>query len=263
MNSNTKLEINSNIKFEMNENVDIFIMTHKDFEPVVSNPIYKVIDSRKIINNNFRVFGCLTDIELSEWYHFYYIINNFILKDYVGICQYRRYFNFLDNVPDINEIFKEYDIICRQPQQSKMTNIQQYSYYHNENDIKILGNILKDKYPEYYEMYVKFMNLNIIIPCNMFIMKSNDFIKLIKLSKEIVKEYCWRYGIDFIKIVSENKDKYIKSFYPNNTIEYQSKILTYILERLTNIFIFKNFKKIKTFDAIVTENKYNLENNIT
>ena len=97
----------------------------------------------------------------------------------------------------------------------------------------------------------------------MFIMKSEDFIKLIKLSKEIVKEYCWRKGIDFNKIVLENKNKYLKKTYPNNTVEYQSKILTYILERLTNIFIFNNFKKIKTFGAIITENKYNLKKNIT
>lgn len=247
----------------MNENVDIFIMTHKDFEPVVSNPVYKVIDSRNIVNNNFRVFGHLTDIELSEWYHFYYIIDNFILKDYVGICQYRRYFNFLDNVPDINEIFKEHDIIVRSPQQTKASNLIQYAVYHNVDDLNLLGDILKENHFEYYETYKRFIKMNIMIPCNMFIMKSEDFIKLIKLSKEIVKEYCWRKGIDFNKIVLENKNKYLKKTYPNNTVEYQSKILTYILERLTNIFIFKNFKKIKTFGAIITENKYNLKKNIT
>jgi hypothetical protein len=32
----------------MNENLDIFICTHKDFEKIVSNDVYKTLDSREI-----------------------------------------------------------------------------------------------------------------------------------------------------------------------------------------------------------------------
>ena len=55
----------------------------------------------------------------------------------------------------------------------------------------------------------------------------------------------------------ENKDKYIKDFYPNNTIEYQYRIYGYLLERLVNVFILKNFKNPKFSRVLITEQKYN------
>ena len=87
-------------------------------------------------------------------------------------------------------------------------------------------------------------------------MKKNDFKKYVKFLKEVLKEFCWVYGIEPEQKVLDNKEKYLKEFYPNNTVEYQRRTFAFLMERLTNIFIIKNFKNIKTYDVIVTEDKY-------
>jgi len=244
----------------MNENLDIFICTHKDFKSAVSDHVYKVVDARKI-RDTYKICYTLTDIELSEWYHFFYILENVNLKDYVGFCHYRRFYNFLDDVPNMDEIFKEYEIVTRTPMNLSVSIKTQYEYCHNVEDLNSLGEILKDNFNEYYETYELFLKAKKFVPCNMFIMKKDDFIKFLHFIKEFLKEWFWRNGIDVNKRVLDNEVKYIKKFSPNNYISYQSRLITFILERLTNIYILKNFSKIKTYDIILTENKYNLKNN--
>ena len=93
-------------------------------------------------------------------------------------------------------------------------------------------------------------------------MKRDDCLGLMSFAKEVVKEFLWRVGIDLKSRVEKNKEKYFKDFEPNNTMTYQVRLLTYILERLVNIYILKNFNTLKAYDVIVTENKYNIENNV-
>ena len=244
----------------MNENVDIFICTHKDFDNVVSNDVYKVIDSRDL-RDKFKIFGTLTDVELSEWYHMYWLVDNVQLKDYVGICHYRRYFDFKDDIPNIDEIFKEYDVITRTPIDIKTTIANQYAYCHNIEDLIVMGNVIKDKFLDYYETFADFLKHKEIIPCNMVIMRKDDFLKFIEFTKDFVKEVFWRIGIDVYKRVYENEEKYLKTIKPNSMPSYQIRLITFLLERLTNMYILKNFKNVKAYDVVVTENKYNLKNN--
>lgn len=244
----------------MNENVDIFICTHKDFEKIVSNEVYKTINSREL-RESYKIFGKLTDIELSEWYHMYYMAEKMKLKDYVGICHYRRYFNFKDDIPDINEIFKTHDIITRTPINIGTNVASHYAFYHNIEDLILTEKILKEKFPEYYGTFIDFLNHNKLIPCNMVIMKKDYFLEFIEFTKDFVKEFFWRTDIDVYKRVYDNETKYLKDFYPNNLPSYQMRLITFILERLTNVFILKKFSNPKTYDVIVTENKYNVKNN--
>lgn len=246
----------------MNENVDIFICAHKDFDKQVSNSVYKVLDTRDIKASGFRICGILDDVALSELYSYQWLsLKPDELKDYVGFCHYRRYYEFMDDVPNIEELFNEYDTIIRTPLQLKLTNLEQYALCHNIEDINLLGEILKDKFNEYYAAYNAFINSRIFIPCNMFIMRKEDFLKYTSLMKEVMKEYFWRWGIDFRNKVVENEEKYLKNAYPNSSISYQERVFSFVFERLTNVFIFKNFKRLKMYNVVVTENKYNLKNN--
>ena len=45
----------------------------------------------------------------SECARIHALWKNYPLKKYVGTNHYRRYFRFFDNVPDLDEIFKEHD----------------------------------------------------------------------------------------------------------------------------------------------------------
>lgn len=233
-------------------NLDIFICAHKDFKIPVNNPIYKVIDARKIDKGEY----ILEDDFYSEILQFFYINKNVELKPYVGVCHYRRYFSFMDEVPNMDDLFKEFDAIVAKPIKYE-TNIKvQYFSCHNIEDLYIIGGILADKYPEYCNAWHYFLNGNIFFPYNMFIMKREDFKEYINFIQDVLNEYVKIVGTDIIKRIGNNVEKYLKDFYPNNTIEYQYRIGGYLAERLTNVFIIKKFTKLKAYSIIITEKKY-------
>ena len=100
------------------------------------------------------------------------------------------------------------------------------------------------------------MHNNIIFPCNMFIMKKEDFIEYVDFVKWALDEFVKVIGTDIEKRIEDNKDKYLKDFYPNDEVWYQYRIGGYLAERLTNVFILKKFERVKAYKMIITEQKY-------
>lgn len=252
----------------MKDNIDIFIGTQKTFEPKVTNDAYKIIVGNHEIENNSKLelIDCkhesaLDDKFYSELYMLDYISKNYPLKDYVGFCHNRRYFKFLDDVPDMDELFKNYDAIVAKPLRLKYSVKEQYKSAHNVEDLYVIGGIIADKYPQYAKIWHSFINGGVFVPYNMFIMKKEDFKEYIKFIFNILDEYVKIVGIDINKRIYDNIEKYIKRFSPNNSVEYQYRIGGYLAERLTNLFYITHFKKLGTCPVIITENKYNLKNN--
>lgn len=245
-------------------NLDIFIGTYKTFNVPVSNSAYNIIVGNHEIenNSNLKLIKCkydsiLDDTFFSETYMLKCIAENYQLKDYVGYCHYRKYFNFMDDIPDMDEMFSKYDAIVGKPIIYKTRTIKQdYGACHNIEDLYIVGGIIADKYPSYSQSWHNFINGNILIPYNMFIMKSEDFKEYIKFIFDVLDEYLKIVGTDIRKRIEDNKEKYLKRTYPNNTVDYQYRIGGYISERLTNLFIMTHFKRLRTYPIIVTENKY-------
>jgi hypothetical protein len=124
----------------------------------------------------------------------------------------------------------------------------------------IVKSIVEKKHQEYNDAFIYVLNSKMLFPCNMFIMRTDDFNEYCKFIETVLNEYLDVVGLDIEKRIEENKDKYLKNFYPNNTVEYQYRIGGYLAERLTNVFIYKHFKKVKLFDINITEEKYK-ENN--
>lgn len=258
-----KIEYINNIK---HNNVDIFIGTQKTFEPKVTDKRYKIIVGNHEIENNSKLelIQCKHESELddtfySELYMLDYVSKNIKLKKYTGFCHNRRYFGFLDDIPNLDEIFSEYDCITTKPIIFEKSIKEQYGAGHNIEDLYIIGGIIADKYPEYANMWHTFINGNIFIPYNMFIIKSEDFKEYIKFMFDILDEYVKIVGTDIMKRIIDNTEKYLKTFYPNDTRQYQYRIGGYLGERLTNLFIMTHYKKIKTYTAILTEDKYKKE----
>lgn len=246
-------------------NVDIFICTHKEFEPKVTNSVYKIIynGNRDLkIDLPMKKYPCygnddvLDDEFWSELYMYKNLPHNLELKKYVGFCHYRRYFSFLDNVPNMDDIMKTCDVVLPNPDTFDVTLREQYGAHHNIDDIDIMGNVIRDKFPEYYNMWETAMNGKTLFKCNMFIMKRDDFKEYVEFVSGAISEFINRIGTDIYKRIDENKDKYIKEYYPNNTPEYQYRIGGFLSERLTTTFIFKKFKRAKLYNVIITENKY-------
>lgn len=242
-------------KKKVNEsNVDIFICTHKSFEPKVKSSKYKIIDSRYI-----TVDLPLKDDFFSEFYQYKYVNDNIPLEKYVGFCHYRRYFSFFDDVPDLDYLFSKCDIIIGKPIKYDFSIKEQYERCHNIEDLYLIGGILTDKYPEYSNVWHNFINGNTFIPYNMFIMKSEDFKKYCEFIFTIMGEYLKIVGVDIYKRIENNKEhylKHIKKLPQNSESWYQYRIGGYIGERLTNIFIIKNFSSAMYYKVITTEDKY-------
>ena len=241
----------------MKDNIKIFICTHKDFEPPVKDKAYSVVNSNDI--RDLTVLP-LDDGFYSELYHIKYVVDNIKLPKYIGFCHYRRYFSFLDRIPDMDEEFKISDCLVAKPIESEHTVMKMYELFHNKEDLEIIGDIIKRYYKNYCEAYQNFTNGNIMVPCNMFIMKRKDFKEYCNFVFGVLDKYLKIVGTDIDKRIEDNKEKYLKNiaiqgFEQNMTPEYQRRIGGFLGERLTNIFLMKKFKKMKIIDFIVTEKK--------
>lgn len=259
------------IAYGKNDNIDIFICSHKQFEPKVKSSVYKIVYNHEIsgetngeleaihIPSDYKLFDGLNDAFLSELYSYKWICDNYELKDYVGFCHYRRYYMFFDSVPHMNEIFSNTECIISKPVYYELNVREQYDKYHNIEDIDIVTDILNEKFNEYSNAFKRELEGNELIPCNMFIMKKDDFKEYINFIFSVLEEYVKRIGGDVKKRVEDNKDKYLKDYSPNDTIEYQLRIGGYLSERLTHAFITTKFERIMWYDVMITEDKYESE----
>lgn len=231
------------------DKLTIYITTYKDFEPIVKSPVYKVLDARDYRNSD----DVLDDRFFSELFMYSKVD---VDSEYVGFCHYRKYFEFLDAIPDVDKIFQSYDAIALKPMGLRRNVRDHYGLVHNGDDLKIVEDIIKEHYPEYLEDFNAVMKGNTFFPCNVFIMRRDDFYKYREFVMGVLNKYVQEVGTDISARIEANKDKYIKKFYPNNTEEYQYRIGGYLAERLTNVFFCKWFRSIKTYGMVLTEGKY-------
>lgn len=226
----------------MENNIDIFIGAHKSYT-FPTNPIYKIIyNGSDKLNTVLSVYkeeqellhDLYGDVIRIDW-----IYNNIKdLKRYVGLVQYRRYFDFYNNVPDIDKIFLTHDIII--PNKFSVQNLyDQYVQCHDEASINPLLDILHEKYPEYESTVEEWKQINYVIPHNMFIMKQEDFIKFHNFLFNIFNEYIKRLNI-------KSMDDVAKLFKPR-----ASRAIGFLSERLTTIYYKHNFTNPKYINVIM------------
>ena len=244
------------------EELNLFIGTYKDFVPFVFNEAYKVIYGNHELKQNDKYIKCASDEKLDDkFYSELYMLKNLpkdlISKKYIGFCHYRKYFEFMDNIPDLDDVFSKSEIIAAKPIRFKKTVREQYASCHNIEDLYILSGIIGEMYPSYINAWNDFLDGHLMFPYNMFIMKSDEFKEYIKFVKSILNKYVEIIGTDIYQRIENNKEKYLKDFSPNNTVEYQYRIGGYLAERLTTVFALTKFKKIATCGITITEQKYN------
>lgn len=258
--------MNKNENHINQSNVDIFINAYKDFDVCPTNPIYKIISAHDIAPKNGLLVYKEVDDEylplqdvICEFTMMNWVYKNLPLKDYVGFCQYRRYLDFWDKVPDMDEIFKEYDIIVGNPTIHRKSIANAYSVCHNLDDLDDLDFSVSSVFGEHSQTsqaWRLYKSAHIIYTNNIFIMKKADFVKYMEWMNPIVKDFIakrhWENYQDVFDYVMKRQPAYLKQFPPNNTIEYQSRILAYLIERLTSFYICAFFEKPKTYPIIKT-----------
>ena len=104
----------------MNNNLDIFICTNKNFNIYPKNKAYKIITTDDFYTDiPLEIIKCDSNKDsilkkehgYSEGARYHYVWKNYELKDYVGTAHYRRYFEFMDNIPDLDDVFSKSEII--------------------------------------------------------------------------------------------------------------------------------------------------------
>lgn len=247
------------------DNVDIFVCAHKNFESKVKNPVYKILN----VGNNTEIIGenILRDNTgdnishmngfYSELTGYYWVWKNYQTKVWVGFCHYRRYFNFLDNIPDLDSM--NCDVIV--PQQIHCFPPSVWSHYeaaHNIKDLEMVCDIANEKYDISYDVINEVLkNNNILYTFNMFIMKKELFNEYCEFMFNVLGEFLKRNNIsnfdDVVKMIENNNEKYIKNCEPNNKILYQARIGGFLAERLFTLWLSWKKLKVANYNVVMTE----------
>lgn len=177
-------------------------------------------------------------------FNYDYLISNFIKFD-INLCLKNSI--EVKNLDDIKESIeglelfvqnelRNYDVVLPKKFHSKYLNVeQQYRLYHNHDDLNILMDLVKAKYPE-IGLYIKdTFKRNDLYAYNMFIMK-----------RSIFDDYCEK----LFDILFE-LEKIIVLQHKN---DYQKRLYGFLSERFFNIYIKyinrNNTLRIKELDTI-------------
>lgn len=261
-------------RYDMSSDLDIFICTNKEFESPITNPLYKIIDCGEINNDNYIHANTEDNIAYKgESYGYlrqmYWIWKNYPLKKYIGFCHSNKYFDFLDNIPDMNRIFDkdEYEAIIRTPHfLGDLFKKEQYNYlsiyekYHSKEDWEKYIECIKEINKDFYDVIISFYNDTCLDSNQIFIMKSDDFKAycelLFKINDSFDKKiHCNNYQ-DYKKYIIDNKNNYPNIYSDNkdfDNIIFQSKIIWHLSERLLGPFLVyrfenKRFLRFNKFD---------------
>lgn len=178
---------------------------------------------------------------------------------YIGLCHYRRFFAFNDgrlfitdmeassssikdyiaDAKKVSKILESGRVIFAKRMIFPLSLCAQYSISHYRRDYDILREVIKEKFPDYYNAFVYVMEKNNkLIPYNMFIMKYDDF-----------EKYCeWSFAV---------MDEIEKQIDYSNYPPYQKRVFGFIAERLMNIYTVKNKLKPKYLNVYFYDNDNN------
>jgi hypothetical protein len=181
--------------------------------------------------------------------------------EYIGLNHYRRYFSFDErkffddalnkktdevtgyrlNKAKLEKILEKHDCIMALPRHYPFPLWIDYCVCHISEDLITLKKIIHEKFPEYDEaMYDFYSHSNRFSPCNMTIMKWDDF-----------DAYCsWLFEILF-----EAEKRIDISNYSTN----QKRIFGFMAERLFNVYAKRNFRRMKFLPFVMYDDKFAAE----
>ncbi len=235
-------------------------MTHKDFSNYRYNPSYVIVaDDKSELKNKYDLDIIYADkgifynksrayCEISKIYYIYQLYKKGnISSKYIGLNHYRRYFNFTDYIPDLDKIFKKYDVILPARISLNTSIRNNYCTDHICENFDDSLDIIKRIKPEYYQTAIKFAQNNEIYYYNMFIMKKEDFYRYCEFIYDILIEFDNKYNFKSYKDVLNYTTKL---FNITNRAYRQSRLQAFLIERLSNIFYIQNFKRIKQIKVV-------------
>lgn len=211
--------------------VKIYTMTHKRFE-VPQDAMYVPL---QVGSAGKEKLGYLCDdtgenisglnCYYSELTGVYWIWKNDTESDIVGVCHYRRYLlnekEVMFREEEIEQLLTEHDLLTSRLLTLDFSYHYGFSDNHNVRDLDVTGEVILEKYPEYYDTFHKLVYENHTYFGNICIMK-----------KDLFDRYCaWLFDIFFEvqkRIDVESYDSYHK------------RVFGFISEFLLYVWVTKN-----------------------
>jgi len=246
----------------------IYICYHKD-APIVENEIMKPIQVGSAFSSQrLNILQDDKGISISQKNKHYCELTatDWIWKNsrenIVGLCHYRRFFNFKNNETKIfnlasdfcnkfnlnkqilDDLMNKYDLILPLKKSSKKHPMSLYKFYaqeHIKSDMDVLLDVIKEKYPKQYKTAYNTLHESI----------SGYYANMIIAKKKIFNDYAkWLFDILF------EVEKRIESDVLKRD-SYQQRVYGFLSERLMTVYVALHPKlKIKEVPVIfVEENK--------
>lgn len=248
-------------------NTKILVCCHKDDIKATEEPYLPIHVGKELSNCDLNIATDNTGNNISiknnsycELTGVYWAWKNLIDTEIVGLCHYRRYFDFhqqcqpikpytifqtsyfsnlnLSIPPQIIKSVKEGLIILPRRESFAISAMDQYNAGHYNSDLSIVNNIIKELYGIKYSraIWKSLVNNNKISLANMFIMNWENF-----------NAYCnWLFPVLFRAEEVINFDNYPP---------YQKRVFGFIAERLLNVWVYAENKKVKRFPIILLANQ--------
>jgi hypothetical protein len=230
----------------------ILVCCHKN-DIFKSSDVYLPIQvGRAISNTTLNMQGDIEVINLSEkngsyceLTGMYWAWKNLKDVDYIGLCHYRRYFDFnhigrkvfpsttlgtrlfdslnLEINSDIESYLERGACVVAKSVHLHTSLYLQYCEGHYSPDFKVMGDVIRETLsPEYFQGFWKYLvESNKFSPYNMFIMSWKQF-----------DDYCsWLFPL-----LGAVEDKLDISHYP----PFQKRVYGYLAERLLNLYVRTN-----------------------
>ena len=204
-------------------------------------PIYRDYEGDNISDKNLM---------FNEYAGFYWLLHNWDIKDYIGMIHYRRYFNFLDEIPNIDKIFS-YGIkvilnskfFLKYPMgtENRKSNREFYKIWHNEDDFNLMEKIVKENYPQYADGWDRMAAADYIYPSSLFIMKKDMFKEYISYALDVMNKFNDARGChtpeEWIAYVEAHKDEYVRPQHKYYDVRMQARATGYLVERCLAAFL--------------------------
>lgn len=212
-----------------------YIITHKDFDlPLFTKEGYTVICPKGVTVTNWKnveYFDNGLDNRMwSEIAAMKWIADN-STEDWIQINHYRR-------------ILDEFPCHCCMAEPMVFQNMnlaQHYSLYHNIDDLSICSGIIKELYPDLYNIWIQTLNSNVFIPYNMVQLPKDCFkdymTKMYTILSKILELYLIGNYEDMLKYI-ESKPVYSENNNARNTDPvYQARLIAFLSERITTWYM--------------------------
>lgn len=262
---------------EANKTVQVYVLAHKQFPYMISEPTRKVLQVGSK-NKGSVIFSDLTDSSFAdnravengfmcELTGIYAIYKNLAGDtDIVGNEHYRRHFNISD--VEIKKSLSTHDIILPEPLKLGETVYDQYKRCHIKSDLDKCRTIIHDLFPQYDRAFDDYIvNGDELYYANSLITTSKQYVRINGFIFSVLDELINRTGFRTYNAWHKHAKLADKTMLPGDhkndglSIQgYQARSCAFLYERLLTMFVKAEGLSVKHVDFVRLDEEWEKNN---